>query len=487
MTILEYYKKMSEDPKIHDLYSFCGTTQSIRELGDIPLGNIYWFKNTNFKYYNSFINKYKVFKSVAGLKRSDWPQNVQYNQQQHKTDTVRMRQAKIFRKTTIEGEELYLPNPKGLFIEKILNNRDLDEKDKWIIAFILLLDGYFNVRVNYIINRSFEIIDILTTQGLTEDIVIEAARKIIESQDKDIEELLKYDFVYYESFFIPYNKNGYSINFIPEYIKASNEEKMELYSYIIYNRNNGEKENQCIIAKKFQKIPNQGNYDKNMLIDDAKTLYLSKKLRNIGDISFNSFIDIILESYDEIENYNRSLVKNIINSNRDVFQDIYYNVLNISKENNIEEVISENEINSFSEVEGPEPRTDIGENDFDEIKKCKSSSLKKETAKRKSGYLCELGDRNRCQYFTSKASNKNFLEAHHLVQMEFSNDFENSIDVIANLIALCPNCHRRLHHAKDVDREEDIEYLFSKRKKQLEAKGIKINLKELKDYYNIEE
>lgn len=485
MTILEYYKKMSEDEKIHNLYSFCGTTQMISGLGNVPLGNVYWFRNTNYKYYISFINKYKIFKSIAGLKRSEWPKNIQYNQQQQKTDTVRMRQAKIFRKNTVDGEELYFPNSKGIFIEKIINNNDLEEKDIWILVYILLLDAYFNVKVNYIINRSMEIIDILTKQGIDEETIIESAKKIIVSQDKDLEELLTYDFLYYESFFMPYNKNGYHINFIPEYIKASNEEKMELYSYIKYNWENGEKDNQCIIAKKFQKNPNQGNYDKIMLIEDAKIIYISKYLINIGDVSFNNFIDIILDSYENIENYNRSLVKSIIYDNRDVFQDIYYNVLNINKENNIQEVISENEINSFSEIEGPEPRTDFLGNGFEENKNYKSNSLKREKAKSKSGYLCELGDRNKCQYFTSKASNKNFLEAHHLVQMEFSNDFENSIDVIANLIALCPNCHRRLHHAKDEDRIGDIEYLFLKRKKQLKEKGIVLSLAELKDYYNI--
>lgn len=484
MTILEYYKKMSEDSKIHDLYSFCGTTQSLRRLGDKPQGNVYWFRNTNFRKNITFIEVYKIFKSVAGFKRSEWPQNVQYNQEQHKIYSVRMRQAKIFyKKIADDGEELYFPRNKGKVIEKIVNNNDLGEKEIWILSYILLLDAYFNVKVNYIINRSKEIIDMLTEQGLTRDMIIESAKKIIESQDKNIEELLTYDFLYYESFFMPYNKNGYNINFVSEYINASEEEKRQLYSYISYNLKNGEKDNKCIIAKKFQIIPNMGNYDKNMLIDDAKTLYVSNDLINIGVVSFNDFIKTILDSYENIENYNRALVKSIINKNIGVFQEIYYNVLNINEENNIEEVISENEINSVAEIEGPEPRADIED---DVNKHYKSDSLKKEKAKRKAGYLCELGDRNNCQYFTSKVSNKNYVEAHHLIQMEFSNDFENSIDVIANLISLCPNCHRKLHHSKDEERKGDIEYLFLKRKDQLAAKGINISFNELKKYYNIE-
>lgn len=137
-----------------------------------------------------------------------------------------MRQAKIFyKKLADDGEELYFPRGKDKVIEKILNNKDLGEKEIWILSYILLLDAYFNVRVNYLVNRSIEIIELLTRQGLTDKTIIEAARKIIEGQEKGLEELLTYDFLYYESFFIPYNKNGYNINFIPEYIKASEEEK----------------------------------------------------------------------------------------------------------------------------------------------------------------------------------------------------------------------------------------------------------------------
>ena len=80
MTILEYYKKMSEDSKIYSLYSRCGTTKKIKGLGIKPLGNVYWFRNTNFRYNISFINDYKKFKSVAGLKSSEWPKNSSYKQ-----------------------------------------------------------------------------------------------------------------------------------------------------------------------------------------------------------------------------------------------------------------------------------------------------------------------------------------------------------------------------------------------------------------------
>ena len=66
---------MSEDKKIYDLYSRCGTERKIRELGHKPLGNVYWFRNTNFRYNMTFVEDYRKFKSNAGVKRSQWPKN----------------------------------------------------------------------------------------------------------------------------------------------------------------------------------------------------------------------------------------------------------------------------------------------------------------------------------------------------------------------------------------------------------------------------
>ena len=73
-------------------------------------------------------------------------------------------------------------------------------------------------------------------------------------------------------------------------------------------------------CKKFQIIQNQGNYDKTMLIDDAKTLYVSEYLINIGVISFDNFINIILDSYENIENYNRLLEIQIELQNQQLWQ-----------------------------------------------------------------------------------------------------------------------------------------------------------------------
>ena len=60
-------------------------------------------------------------------------------------------------------------------------------------------------------------------------------------------------------------------------------------------------------------------------------------------------------------------------------------------------------------------------------------------------YKCEYDDTH--MYFTAKTTGENYVEAHHLVPMEFQNQFEKSLDVEANIISLCPLCHKKVHHA----------------------------------------
>jgi 5-methylcytosine-specific restriction protein A len=48
-------------------------------------------------------------------------------------------------------------------------------------------------------------------------------------------------------------------------------------------------------------------------------------------------------------------------------------------------------------------------------------------------------------FYTEK--NTPFLEVHHLDRLA-----ENGPDTVENAIAVCPNCHRRLHHGRERDR-----------------------------------
>lgn len=97
-------------------------------------------------------------------------------------------------------------------------------------------------------------------------------------------------------------------------------------------------------------------------------------------------------------------------------------------------------------------------------------------------YECQVNPTHKT--FTSKVTNNNYVEVHHLAPMEFQEKFQYSLDVPPNIISLCPNCHSRFHHAIDSDRNEIIEQFFNHRKSELETYGIRLSLEQLLEMYN---
>ncbi len=85
--------------------------------------------------------------------------------------------------------------------------------------------------------------------------------------------------------------------------------------------------------------------------------------------------------------------------------------------------------------------------------------------------------------FISKATNKQYVEAHHIVPISQQGNFEYDLDQTANIAALCPNCHRLIHHGTDEQREEAIRKLFVERRDRLEKIGIESTFSSLKKMY----
>ena len=77
-------------------------------------------------------------------------------------------------------------------------------------------------------------------------------------------------------------------------------------------------------------------------------------------------------------------------------------------------------------------------------------------------YKCELDSSHIT--FSSKSTGKPFLEVHHLVPMEKQGDFPKvSLDVPDNIIALCPNCHRKIHLATEEEKRPLLTKLYNSR------------------------
>lgn len=98
-------------------------------------------------------------------------------------------------------------------------------------------------------------------------------------------------------------------------------------------------------------------------------------------------------------------------------------------------------------------------------------------------FKCQMDPNHKT--FVSPKTSKNYVEAHHLIPMEYYDDFKNCIDVEANIVALCPNCHREIHFSDLKNKEKMLKKLMSpERLKSLNEKGIFITEKKLIKLYN---
>jgi len=68
--------------------------------------------------------------------------------------------------------------------------------------------------------------------------------------------------------------------------------------------------------------------------------------------------------------------------------------------------------------------------------------------------------------------------------MKFQDEFDNSIDVAANIISVCPVCHRKLHSAGLEDKKDMLLTLLEVRKKRLIDVKVKITDRQLLEFYS---
>ena len=73
------------------------------------------------------------------------------------------------------------------------------------------------------------------------------------------------------------------------------------------------------------------------------------------------------------------------------------------------------------------------------------------------------------------------MEAHHIIPLSAHEQFEYNLDVDANIVSLCPNCHRKLHFGRDIKIE--LKKLYDLRKDKLIKSGINISFEKLLDLY----
>lgn len=119
--------------------------------------------------------------------------------------------------------------------------------------------------------------------------------------------------------------------------------------------------------------------------------------------------------------------------------------------------------------DGPIPKKGTASSSTNKQKFDRSPAVASQ-ALRNADYRCEFD--NEHISFISKHTNENFVEAHHLIPLSAQKMFEFSLDVPENIVSLCPNCHRAIHHANENIQLKMIEKLHKSRKKELKKRGI---------------
>lgn len=110
----------------------------------------------------------------------------------------------------------------------------------------------------------------------------------------------------------------------------------------------------------------------------------------------------------------------------------------------------------------------------------KRSSIIKIQVIQAAGYKCEINPLH--ETFVAKSSGHPYMEGHHVLLLKFQDAFHKSLDVYANIICLCPVCHRFLHYGLDSEREYIADKIFYDRVDRLAASGIVINKNDFKKF-----
>ncbi len=204
---------------------------------------------------------------------------------------------------------------------------------------------------------------------------------------------------------------------------------------------------------------------------DKKCLPLWHECINLDRTPKESFVRLFMTFVEKYGN-TKSIYAPFINKYASYREKNYIDVDDEEEIVNTNDIF-ESEISIPSYV--PEDKPDLIEG---KNMKYKRNILKSKAAIILSGYKCDVDIEHGS--FIAK-NGKQYMEAHHLIPMSAQEYFENSLDVAANIVSLCPVCHRKLHYGKDI--EIELNQLFYYRNNLLKQSGIEISFDELKKLY----
>lgn len=454
------------------------------QIGKSDLGNQYSFISTNLRSilgkrgneYTGFSKAFNVIKKVESKPRDEWDDTNRAGQEKEKQHTVKMRESKFF---MVKNNAFELTS-RGKVFEKMVHSDILSDIEKRLLCYLLILPAYFSKTPNYIMKRTEEIFESIEMQNLSSQDFMDSIEHFIRESSINgfkKEEIFLFDYTYFDTFTFDFDNVGFLNLFSNSERIVKEQFKENIYQRAIFKEN----DTSDILLKKFRA---GGNYTLSTLIDNAWISYVTKIiLDNVQEITdFDMFINLVIEAYNNLFKVNIGNVKKFIydiDMNKSVFNVIYSELFNVQVLiYEVEKDLTELEIRDIGNIDNTD-----GEGRARNIQVIYSM---KKIAKAESNHSCECETLEGCKYFTSKDSGRNYLEIHHLIPREFANDFDVSIEVLSNYVALCPSCHRKIHHAVDREREHLIRSLLTKRIDKLKLEGLNIDYKTLFKYYGID-
>lgn len=95
-------------------------------------------------------------------------------------------------------------------------------------------------------------------------------------------------------------------------------------------------------------------------------------------------------------------------------------------------------------------------------------------------FLCEIGSEHKT--FMAKETNRPYMEGHHIIPLAKQESFFHSLDVYANIISLCPVCHRLLHYGTEKEKLPALKKIWLTRQKRLTQSGLNMDLEHFLSY-----
>lgn len=219
-------------------------------------------------------------------------------------------------------------------------------------------------------------------------------------------------------------------------------------------------------------------------ISPQNVVYAISIFRNI-DPSFNVNENNINEDYRKI--WNEYIEKERINELKKLYLNFKKGEYIIDCEEIEENDEADNELKEvintdFEKYEFTFYEDEVKElynKDVNNVKKSYRDSNVSYNALSLSGFCCEFSKEHTS--FKRKKIDVMYTEAHHLIPMKYQKYYNVNLDVEANVVSLCSECHNRLHYGDYY--KYILEKLYNERKERLKKCGIEITFEELLKMY----